>query len=139
MGAFITLRNEENLVVSFTYSSLAKRYRQGKFYIINKDDNREVFQLTNTEEQAAIVSKKELFEHSLLLIRLQCIVPKELVNEKDTILQSTLVDQQVSDERKFQDYVSDHTQDPTEYKDKTKYTFVISKYIEISFEPSTTL
>lgn len=134
MIQFVTQRNDKELLLSCSFTSLAKQYREVKFYILNQDDSSKIFQIRNTQPQAASVSKKDLYENSLLLIRLQCIVSKDVLDQKETILKTTLVDYTVQDDEHSETYLSDYSLDPTEYQDKTKYTFVISKYIPINFE-----
>lgn len=134
MIQFVTRYSEEVIEISCDYSSLAKQYREVKFYILNQENDQEIFRIPNATPKTATMATRDLYKNSVLLIRSQFIVSKDLIHQKETILKATLVQYTVRDKGSSQTYLSDHALNPTEYEDKTTYTFVISKHLPIHFE-----
>lgn len=131
MEKYITSDNNNKIDASFSYASKAKRFRKGKFYLINKDDPNDVEILIGDALDSVSFSKEQAKKRAILMMRVQLIVTEDLLPNKQRIMKETMVDYTISDGDVSSEYVSDFTKTPSEFRDKTKYTFLITKEVEI--------
>ena len=134
MEKYTTAYNSKKIDASFNYTSKAKRFRKGKFYLINKDNPNDVEILIGDELEAVTFTKKQANKRAILMMRIQLIVTEDLLPNKKKIMQDTLVEYVISDGDVQGDYVSDFAKTPLEYRDKTKYTFLVTKQVEIELK-----
>lgn len=131
MEKYITSDNNKKIEARFSYTSKAKRFRKGKFYLINKDDPNDVEILMGNELESVTFTKAQAKKRAILMMRVQLIVTDDLLPNKQRIMEETKVNYTISDGEVSTDYISNFTKTPSEFRDKTKYTFLVTKEVEI--------
>ena len=124
MEKFETNDNAQKIHASYTFISKAKRYRQTRFYLredstsINADIlDVDVPQQVSFTKPAA--KKKPIFE-----IKVQFIVDKTQLSQKDRIMKETVLTDTVSDADNVENYSSKFGVNPSEFI-KTKVSTLL--------------